>query len=157
MSQIITVLTPNIETAEDFNRTGKTLSDIAIDYLNRIENEDIPYDELKTHLDAILIWKQFGSAFLKGKGLFITWEELRSLPFSMLENTLEFMLDNGYLKEVRIEWSPTDSPLCPFCRKPSAYPIKAKHLIILRKIISWSCNYEKCPMYEKPYNLEWYG
>lgn len=157
MSESVTVLTPNIETAEDFNRIGKQLSEIAADYLNRFEFELIPEEELKSHLDAILIWKQFGNAFRRGRGLFITWEDIRTLPFSMLENTLKFMLDNEYLKEIPIQWSPTDSPLCPFCRKPSAYPNKRKHLILFKKVISWSCNYDKCLMYEKSYNLEWYG
>ena len=157
MSKSVTVLTPNIKTAEDFNRIGKQLSEIAIDYLNKIESELIPEEELKVHLDAILIWKQFGSTFRRGKGLFITWEEIKKLPFSMLENTLKFMLDKEYLKEIPIEWSPTDSPLCPFCRKPSAYPNKTKHLIFFEKTTSWSCNNDKCPMYGKSYNFEWYG
>ncbi|MBI4245501.1 MAG: hypothetical protein HY606_15540 [Planctomycetes bacterium] len=157
MSESVIVLTPNIETAEDFNRIGKQLSEIAIDYLTRIEFEHIPEEELKPHLDAILIWKQFGNAFRRGKGLFITWEEIRSLPFSMLENTLKFMFDKEYLKEIRIDYSLADSPLCPFCRKPSAHPNKTKHLIFFKKIVSWSCNYDKCPSYGKPYNFEWYG
>jgi len=79
MSKSVTVLTPNIKTAEDFNRIGKQLSEIAIDYLNKIESELIPEEELKVHLDAILIWKQFGSTFRRGKGLFITWEEIKNL------------------------------------------------------------------------------
>lgn len=161
MSESVTVLTPNIETAEDFNRIGKQLSKIAEEYLNKIDSKiesKLPtVEEMMVHLDAVMIWKQFGNAFRKGKGLFITWEEMRGLPFSMLENTLKWMLDNGYLKEISIEVALTDSPICPFCRKPSAYPNKAKHLIFLKKIISWSCNYEKCPVYGKSYNLEWYG
>jgi len=156
MSQIVTVLTPNIETAEDFNRIGQQLSDIALDYLNRFEHEFIPEDELKAHLDAILIWKEFGHAFQRGKGLFMTREEISSLPFSMVENTVKFMLSHEYLREIRMEWSPTDEFLCPFCRKPYAYPIKAKRLLFFSRITAWSCANENCRMYGQPYNLHWY-
>jgi len=156
MSEIISVLTPNIETAEDFNRIGQQLSDIALDYLNRFEHEFIPEDELKAHLDAILIWKEFGRAFYKGNRMFVTWEEISRLPFSMLDNTIRFMLDRGFLREIRIEWSPTDEPLCPFCRKPYAYPIKTKRLLFFSRITAWSCANENCRMYGQPYNLHWY-
>jgi len=157
MSESVTVLTPNIKTAEDFNRIGKQLSEIAIDCLNKIEDKSflISDEELKARLDSILIWRQFGDTFRRGRGLFITWEEIRELPFSMLENTLKWMTNNGYLKEISIELPPTDSPICPFCRKPSAYPNKVKKLIFFKKIISWSCNNEECPMYGKHYNFEW--
>ncbi len=155
MSQIVTVLTPNVETAEDFNRIGKQLSDTALDYLNRCEAEFIPEDELKANLDAVMVWKEFGRTFRKGRGLFMTWEEIRRLPFSMLDGTLKFMLRNKFLKEIRMEWPPPTN-LCPFCGKSATYPIKTKRLLFFTKVSSWSCANENCRTYGQPYNLHWY-
>lgn len=158
MSSTVTGLTPNIETAEDFNRIGQQLSDIALDYLNRAETpEPIPYDELKANLDAIIVWKEFGKAFRRGRGLFMTWEEIRRLlPLSKLNNTLEFMLSHKFLKEIQMELPPTDAPLCPFCYRPYAYPIKTKRLLFLTRISAWSCANDSCRMYGQSYNLRWY-
>ena len=47
MSESVTALTPNVETAEDFYRMGKQLSDIAIGYLDYLEGLD------RTELQAI--------------------------------------------------------------------------------------------------------
>lgn len=156
MSKIISVLTPNIETAEDFNRVGQQLSDIALDYIDRLEQESIPEGELKANLDAVMVWKEFGHAFRRGRGLFMTWDEVRCLPFSMLDNTVRFMLGQGFLKEIQMEWYPTDVPLCPFCGKPFAYPIKTKRLLFFTRISAWSCANDACRMYGQSYNLQWY-
>jgi len=155
MSQIVTVLTPNIETAEDFNRIGQQLSDIALDYLKRMEHEFIPEDELKAHLDAVLIWKEFGNSFRKRRGLFMTWEEIRCVQLSMLDDTLKFMLRNEFLKEIKMEWPPPVN-LCPFCGKSCVYPINTRRLLFFTKVSAWSCANENCRMYGQSYNLNWY-
>ena len=153
MSPIVSVLTPDIETAEDYQRIDQQLQDIALDYIDRLEHEFIPDDEFKANVDAVLVWREFRKAFRNGRGLFMTWEELRLLPFSMLDNTVKFLLSRQFLKEVYMEWPPTDVPLCPFCGKPYAYPIKTKKLLFFTRISAWSCANERCRMYRQSYLL----
>ena len=153
MTPNVKVLTPNIETAEDYGRIYQQLSKLALDYLDRYEHEFVPDDEFRANIDGVLVWGEFRKAFRNGRGLFMTWEELRLLPFAMLDNTVKFLLGRGFLKEVYMEWPPASVPLCPFCGKPYAYPIKARKLVFFTKISAWSCANKTCRMYQKRYLL----
>ena len=156
MSSVVSVLTPNIKTAEDYKYILRRLSEIGIDYLDRLEHDDASIDDWARDADSTLVYRLFSEkAFRQGRGLFMTLEEIKAdlWRFDKIEKTIKSMLDRGILKEVYMEWPPEQTPLCPFCGKPSAYPIKRKRLLFFTKISAWSCRNELCSMYGKHYLL----
>lgn len=155
MSPIVSVLTPNIKTAEDYKSVLRRLSEIGIDYLDKFEKDpDISMNDWQ--MNAVMVYRVFSEkAFRQGRGLFMTLEEIKDefWRFKEMEETVKSMLDRGILKEVYMEWPPKQTPLCPFCGKPSAYPIKKKRLLLFTKISAWSCRNELCSMFGEHYLL----
>ena len=157
MSSIVSVLTPNIESAEEYKCKLRRLSEIGIEAIEAVDTDDnISMEEWEVDMNAVLIYGAFKEkAFSKGRGLFMTLEEIEE-EFWRWENInkiVESMLDRGILKEVHMEWPPEKKPLCPFCGKPSAYAIKEKRFLLLRKISGWSCWNELCRMCGEKYIL----
>lgn len=156
MSSIVGVLTPNIKTAEDYKYILRRLSEVGIDYLDRLEHDDASIDDWARDSDSTLVYRLFSErAFRQGRGLFMTLEEIKTelWRFDKIEETVKSMLDRGILKEVYMEWPPKQTPLCPFCGKPSAYPIKKKRLFLFTKMSAWSCSNELCSMCGEHYLL----
>jgi len=156
VSPIVSVLTPNVKTAEDYKYISRRLSEISIDYLDRLEHGDASIDDWARDADSILVYRLFSEkAFRQGRGLFMTREEIKAdlWRFDKIEETIKSMLDRGILKDVYMEWPPKQTPLCPFCGKPSAYPIKKKRFLLFTKISAWSCRNELCSMCGEHYLL----
>ena len=58
MSPIVSVLTPNIKTAEDYKSVLRRLSEIGIDYLDKFEKDpDISMDNWQ--LNAVMVYRVF--------------------------------------------------------------------------------------------------
>jgi hypothetical protein len=156
VNSIVGVLTPNIKTAEDYHHMSRRLSEIATDYIDRLERGDASIDDWARDADSILVYRLFSEkAFRQGRGLFMTLEEIKAdlWRYDKIEETIKSMIDRGLLKEVSMEWPPKQTPLCPFCGKPSAYPVKKKRLLLFTKISAWSCWNELCSMCGKHYLL----
>ena len=158
MSSVVSVLTPNIETAEDYKRTSRQLYEAFSDCLDRAEQDPALFsvDEFNIVDEAPLIYNDFARiAFRNGRGLFMTLEEIKAelWRYDKIEETIKSMLESGILKEVYMEWPPNQTPLCPFCGKPCAYPIKVRKLLFFNRISAWSCANERCHMYRKHYLL----
>jgi len=158
MSSVVSLLTPNIKIAEDYKRTGEQLYESYLEYLNKTEQDPILFsvDEYDIVGNIPLIYNNFVRiAFRHGRGLFMTLEEIKTelRRFNKIEETVKSMLDKGILKEVYMEWPPNQTPLCPFCGKPYAYPIKTRKLFFFKRISAWSCTNERCRMYGKHYLL----
>ena len=157
MSPIVSVLTPNIKTAEEYKCELRRLSEIGIKVVEAVDSDyDIDMEEWEVDMNATMIYRAFlDKGFRKGKGLFMTMEEIEE-EFWRWENIgkiVKSMLDKGILKEVYMEWPPKKKPLCPFCGKPCAYPVKRKGFLFLNKITAWSCWNELCRMYGDQYVL----
>jgi len=156
VSSIVGVLTPNVKTAEDYKYMLRRLSEISIDYLDRLERDEASIDDWARDADSILVYRLFPEkAFRQGRGLFMTLEEIEDelWRFEKIGKTIKSMLDRGILKEVYMEWPPKQMPLCPFCGKPTAYPIKEKRFLFFTKITAWSCWNEICSMCGEQYVL----
>jgi len=158
MCPITSVLAPKVETAAEYKYTLEQLRKTALDFIERIEHDAISEKELDEYyiiMDSVLVYQEFAKAFKKGKGLFMTWDELRQefWRFEHLDEIVKSLLTRGLLKEVRIDWPPKAIPLCPFCGKLSAYPIRRKRFFFFAKISAWSCANETCHMYKKQYLL----
>ena len=154
MSSIVSVLAPNIKTAEDYRYVLSRLSEIAIDNIEHDYN--ISVDEWEVSQNATMVYRAFyEKAFRHGRGLFMTVEEIKQefWRWEKIEETIKSMLDRGILKEVYMEWPPKQTPLCPFCGKPTAYPIKEKRFLLFTKVTAWSCRNELCSMCGKEYIL----
>lgn len=155
MSLGVSVLTPNVKTAEEYKSVLRRLSEIGIDYIDKLEKDpDISMDDWQ--LNAVQVYSIFSrKAFRKGRGLFMTLEEIKDefWRYEKIEETVKSMLDRGILKEVYMEWPPEKKPLCPFCGKPTAYPIKKKRFVFFTKITAWSCRNELCSVCEEQYLL----
>lgn len=157
MSPIVNVLSPNVKTAEEYKRVRKQLRENALNYMDRCEHDATIFseDEFNNVTNAPLIYQDFVRvAFRNGRGLFMSLEEIKSelWRFHKIDETVKSLLDSGILKEVYMEWPPKETTLCPFCGKPSAYPIKKKRLFF-NKISAWSCANERCHMYREHYLL----
>jgi len=158
VSSVVSVLTPNIEIAEDYKRMGGQLYESYLEYLNKAEQDPtlLSADEYDIVGNIPLIYNDFVRiAFRHGRGLFMTLEEIKAelWRFNKIEETVKYMLDKGILKEVYMEWPPKQIPLCPFCGKSYAYPIKTRKLFFFKRISAWSCANERCHMYGKHYLL----
>lgn len=153
-SSIVSVLTPNIKTAEEYKSILRRLSEIGIDTIEH--DSDISMDEWEVNVNSTMVYGAFREkAFRKGRGLFMTLEEIEE-EFWRWENIgkiVKSMLDRGLLKEVYMEWPPEKKPVCPFCGKGSAYPIKERRLVLLSRITGWSCWNEMCRMCGEKYIL----
>jgi len=156
VSAIVSVLAPNIKTAEEYRSVLRRLGDISIDNLKYDYNVSV--DQWRVSNSALMVYRAFyDKAFKHGKGLFLTVEEikqeLRGWKHIDVEETTKSMLDRRILKEVYMEWPPKQTPLCPFCGKPTAYPIKKKRFLFFTKITAWSCRNEICSVCGEQYVL----
>lgn len=154
MSPVVSVLTPNIKNADDYKYILGRLSEIGIDRIERDSASSA--DEWEANVMATPVYRAFSEkAFQQGRGLFMTLEEIeREFPrWENIGDTVKSMLNRGILKEVHMEWPPKQMPLCPFCGKSSAYPIKRKKLLFFTRISAWSCRNELCSMCGEHYLL----
>jgi len=154
MSPVVSVLTPNIKTAEEYKNTLRRLSEIGIDHIEH--DYDISVDEWQVIVDSTMVYGLFSQkAFRKGRGLFMTREEIRAelWRFEAIDETINSLVERQLLRVVHMEWPPKRTPLCPFCGKPFACPMKKRKLLLFTKISAWSCRNELCSMCGKQYVL----
>jgi len=89
-SSIVSVLTPNVETADDYKRIRVQLQTTALNLLDtKMEDITFSLEEFAFILNSYMVYMAFsGYAFLKGRGLFMTLDELPT-SLAKIRETLE--------------------------------------------------------------------